>query len=445
MHNCLRQIVVINLLFAALSLHSPHALYGQKTTRGVIDAGKTSSGANALEPGSYYALVIGNNNYKYLTKLQTAVNDAKDVAQILRDTYGFSVKVLYDATRDDILTALVEYRKSLPVRSNLLIYYAGHGYEDRVAESAYWLPIDADRDNNQNWISADDITRDVRAIQAHHVLIISDSCYSGMITRGDAEVGINPQDRGAFVARMWSLRSRGLMASGANEPVADGGGGGHSVFAKAILQGLNGMPESQFTASALFQRVQPIVVVGGGQGGQTPQYKTIGNAGESFGDFIFSKGGQAFTAPIETTLIEAVDDGNGVDRAQDTVIPASERDRLPNTVSEAEAIRKVLDTYQQAYNYRDPNLLWKVWPSAPAKMRLDLQSSFKSAASIKMNLQMDAPDVASDGQSAIVRGESSLAYTPRVGSALPVRTDDIVFSLKRDGTSWVIAGVNDQK
>jgi hypothetical protein len=116
-----------------------------------------------------------------------------------------------------------------------------------------------------------------------------------------------------------------------------------------------------------------------------------------------------------------------------------------NTPNEADAIRKLLDTYQQAFTYRDASLLWKIWPGASAKMRLDIQNSFKSAASIKMNLQMGAPDIAPDGQSAIVRGQSSLAYTPRTGSALPDRTDDIVFSFRRDGTVWVIAGVNDQK
>src|SRR5215471_17002783 len=132
--------IVTAAVCVTLSLHC-YTLYGQHTTRGVVDGDKSPMDPGKLEPGTYYALVIGNNNYKYLTKLQTAVNDAKDVAQTLHDTYGFSVKVLYDATRDDILTALVEYRKALPVRSNLLIYYAGHGYEDRVAESAYWLPV----------------------------------------------------------------------------------------------------------------------------------------------------------------------------------------------------------------------------------------------------------------------------------------------------------------
>jgi Caspase domain len=55
------------------------------------------------------------------------VNDANAVATILGESYGFKTKVLHDATRSEILTALNEYRRTLPEHSSLLIYYAGHG------------------------------------------------------------------------------------------------------------------------------------------------------------------------------------------------------------------------------------------------------------------------------------------------------------------------------
>ncbi len=54
----------------------------------------------AIDYGHYYALVIGNNTYQYLKPLQTAVADAKAVAQVLRDKYGFRVTLLLDAKRD---------------------------------------------------------------------------------------------------------------------------------------------------------------------------------------------------------------------------------------------------------------------------------------------------------------------------------------------------------
>ncbi len=48
----------------------------------------------SLNFGNYYALVIGNNNYQYVTELKTAINDAKSVGNILQNEYGFKVKLL---------------------------------------------------------------------------------------------------------------------------------------------------------------------------------------------------------------------------------------------------------------------------------------------------------------------------------------------------------------
>ncbi|OGK81310.1 MAG: hypothetical protein A2X52_05765, partial [Candidatus Rokubacteria bacterium GWC2_70_16] len=56
--------------------------------------------------GTYHALVIGNNDYKILRRLRTAVNDAREVARILERDYGFKVTLLLNATRYDTLSAL---------------------------------------------------------------------------------------------------------------------------------------------------------------------------------------------------------------------------------------------------------------------------------------------------------------------------------------------------
>jgi len=151
-----------------------------------------------------------------------------------------SSQVLHNATRNAILTAMNEYRRTLPQTSNLLIYYAGHGHHDPDTDKAYWLPVDAQSDNNDNWVSADDITADVKALPSLHVLIISDSCYSGVLTRS-GDTAINPRERSAYIAKMMSSKSRNLMSSGADEPVADGGTAGHSVFAGALLASLHQM------------------------------------------------------------------------------------------------------------------------------------------------------------------------------------------------------------
>jgi hypothetical protein len=85
--------------------------------------------------GNYYALVIGINYYKHWEKLDTAVNNALTVADVLRNKYGFIIDkdfLLLDsnATYDNILKAINELSTRLTEHDNLLIYYAGHSHTD---------------------------------------------------------------------------------------------------------------------------------------------------------------------------------------------------------------------------------------------------------------------------------------------------------------------------
>ncbi len=89
-----------------------------------------------IDFGRYHALVIGNNDYRHLPKLKTAISDATATAELLREKYGFDVKLLVDATRLDILRALNGYRRDLTERDNLLIYYAGHGDQHKRNHTA---------------------------------------------------------------------------------------------------------------------------------------------------------------------------------------------------------------------------------------------------------------------------------------------------------------------
>ena len=257
--------------------------------RNIQAVGTTS--APVAGTGSYYALIIGNENYTYLPKLQTPLSDANAVEKLLRDVYGFHTKKILNATRTQIITVLAEYRSSLPENSSLLIYYAGHGHHDHDTGVAYWLPVDAQSNNPANWISASDVTENIKAIPSAHVLVISDSCYSGYLTRGDEEVGIQPGERSKYLAKLVSLPSRTLMSSGGDEPVADNGAPGHSIFAWAVLQSLTNMSEDEFTASELFQNgVQQRVAA---RSNQLPQYSLIRNSirdsDRDIGDFVFHR------------------------------------------------------------------------------------------------------------------------------------------------------------
>jgi len=233
-----------------------------------------------IDFGKYSALVIGNNNYKYLPQLKTAQNDAREVAETLKSQYGFKVKLLLDADRSDILLALSNLRWNLNNRDNLLIYYAGHGWLDKEADEGYWLPVNARKDNMLAWISNSSITASLRALKAKHVLIVADSCYSGKLARGVHIVNKTP----GYLTRLSRKRARCVLSSGGLEPVIDSGGDGlHSVFATAFL---NALKENNdiLNGAQLFNKLRRPVML---NSDQTPEYSDIRKAGHEGGEFLF--------------------------------------------------------------------------------------------------------------------------------------------------------------
>ena len=246
--------------------------------------------------GDYYALVIGNSDYKHFPKLRTPVNDAQAVAKVLKQQYGYQTTLITDADAHTILTKLNDYRKTLNEKDNLLIYYAGHGLVDDSTGTAYWLPVDAEKDNDANWIPTRRITDYLSAMTAKQVLIVADSCYAGALTRSALsrlQSGKTVDEWVKWFKKMAKLRTRMLLSSGGNEPVNDGGGGDHSLFAKAFLEALRQnhraldgyrlyLSVSKLVQSSLEK--QHLAV------DQTPEYAPIKFAGHEAGDFIFQPG-----------------------------------------------------------------------------------------------------------------------------------------------------------
>ncbi len=229
--------------------------------------------------GTYHALVIGINDYETLPQLKTAVADARAVASTLKANYGFKVTLLTNPSRDDIIDAFDELRDRLTEDDNLIIYYAGHGWLDDQSGRGYWLPADARKDRRSRWLANSSLTDTLQAVFAKHVMVIADSCYSGTLTRS-----IKIPDRKAdYIAHMAEKRARVVLSSGGLEPVADSGGGRHSVFAAQFLKALH-ENEGVIDGTQLFEKIRHTVVL---NAEQTPEYSDIRLAGHEGGDFLF--------------------------------------------------------------------------------------------------------------------------------------------------------------
>lgn len=247
----------------------------------------------SIDFGRYFALVIGNDNYKNpeVNDLATARADARALGKLLDQRFGFEVTLLLDATRYDILSALNKLRGQLNEKDNLLVFYAGHGELDRANSRGHWLPTDAEPGSTANWISNVDLTDLLNAMSARHIIVIADSCYSGALTRSSLarlEAGMTREARVAWMRGMVGKKSRTALTSGGIAPVLDSGGGDHSIFAKALLTVLGETAEA-IEGQRLFQELSARVAwaAEAQHFEQLPQYAPIKFAGHESGDFFF--------------------------------------------------------------------------------------------------------------------------------------------------------------
>ena len=101
----------------------------------VMGCGLTVSDAAAKR----IALVIGNDAYENVPKLQKARNDARSVAQALA-RLGFEVVTAQDVGRRAMSRALVEFEQKIEPDDLAVLFFAGHGFA--IGGTNYLLPVD---------------------------------------------------------------------------------------------------------------------------------------------------------------------------------------------------------------------------------------------------------------------------------------------------------------
>lgn len=247
--------------------------------------------------GSYKALVIGNDDYAYMTDLETATRDARDVAQVLEDRYGFRITLLLNAERIPLMDALHKFTTEAEPTDNLLIYYAGHGSltAPSASSAGYWQPVDAQPMNDSNWVhAAFEITPILERSPARHILVLVDSCYSASLatqqlstTAGNEGETESPLTRERVLTAL-QKPSRLVIASGDLKPVPDSAGDGHSVFSGVLLDILR-TNDRLLPVDALYDRLTPRVVEAYEQlrAPQRPQFGEIEGARAPGRDFFF--------------------------------------------------------------------------------------------------------------------------------------------------------------
>src|SRR5277367_5015819 len=133
------------------------------------------------------ALVVGNNDYKNVPKLQKAVNDARTMGETLKQL-GFSVMVAENQTRQAFSQSLLAFDAAVKPGDTAFFFYAGHGFE--IAGQNFLLPTDvpAAGEGQEELVRdasvlADRIIERLQNKKARTAILVFDACRNNPFER----------------------------------------------------------------------------------------------------------------------------------------------------------------------------------------------------------------------------------------------------------------------
>jgi hypothetical protein len=168
------------------------------------------------------ALVIGNNDYAEVPKLEKASGDARAISATLTGL-GFDVITLLDANRSRMSRALVDLETRVSPGDTVLFYFAGHGVALDGGNLLLPTDIPSVSEAQRNLLRtegflADDISERMQARGAATTVMVLDACRNNPFKAGAGRsIG---QSRG--LSRMDTKRGMFVMFSaGAGQEALD--------------------------------------------------------------------------------------------------------------------------------------------------------------------------------------------------------------------------------
>lgn len=239
------------------------------------------------EAGRRLALVIGNDDYANVTRLQKAVNDARSVAATLR-SLGFEVTDAANLTRRAMNAVLSEFAGKIGEGDTAMLFYAGHGVA--IDNKNYLLPIDvpdatsADEDFiRAESLALDDIIERMKSRRPRLNLLVLDACRNNPFT-GAATRSLGTQ---AGLARITAPQGTFVIYSAddgqaALDRLGDDDDNPNSVFTRELIP-LMRQPDLDLVDMAREVRRRVNRLAGTVRHDQTPSYYDA-----MLGDFFFS-------------------------------------------------------------------------------------------------------------------------------------------------------------
>lgn len=238
--------------------------------------GVTAVLADDSKHGQRFALVIGNGDYRNISELRNAVNDAELMSKTLNEL-GFSVTLLKNMHGDQMLNAIMDFGDMLiNSRSGeaVLFFYSGHGI--RFQGQSILLPVDYDPEKSvpNSYLTLQQVLVEFQGITQKTKIFIIDAC------REDAALGENRLTSKDI--SNYQIPSGGMLAfSTGPADLAQDGSGRNSPYTDALTIA---MVQPGLELSAVFRKTRE-AVISRTKGLQSPTETSM-----AVGEFFFLPG-----------------------------------------------------------------------------------------------------------------------------------------------------------
>ncbi len=195
-----------------------------------------------------YAVLIGIESYRDLPKVDYAVRDVEAMRDYLTNVMGYPeqnivVRTNERAGRSDLESYLEHWlERNVPSGAEVFIYYAGHGSPDPATGQPYLVPFDGDPSFlSTSAYSIDRLHKSLAKLPAKRIIVVLDSCFSGMggrsvIAKGARGIRVEPsvmQSESLNNLIMFTASEHNQISSMYDEKK-------HGLFTYYFLKGLRG-------------------------------------------------------------------------------------------------------------------------------------------------------------------------------------------------------------
>ena len=236
----------------------------------------------------YRGLFFGVQDYQdpNIKNLAAPLADIEKLKTVLLEGYGFEdIECIENPTRRRINDELATLARTSGENENLLIYFAGHGTEDKILEEGYWLPTDAVLGDEGSFFPNSRLLKYLGHLPMRHILVLSDACLAGSIFQDTRDVDSPMEAR--FFEELHRRKSRWAWTSCDDTLARDRGKGAHSPLIEAMVDLLRRSERPFVTAKQLSMDVGNVVR---NNYEQMPICARLERCDDGLGEFIFVRG-----------------------------------------------------------------------------------------------------------------------------------------------------------